>query len=97
MKSVVHYNGGMVYSRVAYGWGMDRGVWMGARKVRIHYLLWQPEMKAEAEGILGAWMGNCVGTVERFTAAFGLKNALSSPFCCCLGLCFSSAFCSTSF
>jgi hypothetical protein len=35
----------------------------------------------EAERILGAWMGNGVGTVERFTAAFGLKNVLSSRFC----------------
>ena len=40
----------------------------------------------EAERILGAWMGNGVGTVERFTAAFGLKNVLSSRFCICLGL-----------
>jgi hypothetical protein len=31
IKSVVHYNGGMVYRWVVYGWGMDRGVWMGAR------------------------------------------------------------------
>jgi hypothetical protein len=33
MKSMVHYNEGMVYRWVVYGWGMGRGVWMvmGAR------------------------------------------------------------------
>jgi hypothetical protein len=33
MKSVVHYNGAImtVYRPGVYGWGMDCGVWMGAR------------------------------------------------------------------
>jgi hypothetical protein len=49
-------------------------------------------VRDEAERILGAWMGNGVGTVEWFTAAFGLKNVLSSRFYICLGLRQACAF-----